>query len=403
MTEHAQFRPATFEERGTAVPFTTAKVSQTRVRLDERDHLVLVMPSMAGGAGSYVVPWKAVPEIVTMTVHDRMLHEEILAARACTPDAMRRTVLRVAATGLAGPAAAQAAEAAARADEEEILGAHFLLVLALFSHLGIPRTELMEVGRDATRWRAVARRTLNAAASELRIAPGELYQRMQDLARALAPIGIANAPGAPARLRRLLAQLADARHSIIRWTEVDRSEVADLGRVTAQVAGITLELADDALAELDRVASDMDGLLRDWAGAFPRLHQAATRLSWLLDGWDFVVSLWDHHRGSSVQERRDALVQIHRVLPLIPRKELARADAEAERRDDLRGRRVRPMQDWRTGKYDLDLVARIEAVKSRTLAGGEPSSGASPVPGPEPRPTDGVGRRLLGLLAQGAR
>jgi hypothetical protein len=403
MTEHAQFRPATFEDRGAAVPFTTAKLSQTRVRLDDRAHMVLVMPSMAGGAGSYVVPWKAVPEIVTMTVHDRMLHEEILEARACTPDAIRRTALKVAATGLAGPTAAQAAKAAAKADDDEVVGAHFLLVMALFAHLGIPRAELMEIGRDGSRWRAVARRTLNAAAGELHVAPSALYEHMQDLARTLAPIGLANTPAAPARLRRLLADLTDARHSIMRWSDADRSDVADLGRTTARVAGVTLQLADAALAELDRSVSDMGVLLCDWGQVFPRLRRSAQRLAWLLDGWDFVVSLWDFHRGGSVQERRDALIQIHRVLPLIPRKELERAGPDADQRDLARGGRVRPMQDWRTGRYDLDLVARIEAVKSLALSKGEtrPDEAAAP----EPKPSRSAPARdlVLDSSTQGAR
>jgi hypothetical protein len=299
-----------------------------------------------------------VPEIVTMTVHDRMLHEEILEARACTPDAIRRTALKVAATGLAGPTAAQAAKAAAKADDDEVVGAHFLLVMALFAHLGIPRAELMEIGRDGSRWRAVARRTLNAAAGELHVAPSALYEHMQDLARTLAPIGLANTP---------------------------------------------LQLADAALAELDRSVSDMGVLLCDWGQVFPRLRRSAQRLAWLLDGWDFVVSLWDFHRGGSVQERRDALIQIHRVLPLIPRKELERAGPDADQRDLARGGRVRPMQDWRTGRYDLDLVARIEAVKSLALSKGEtrPDEAAAP----EPKPSRSAPARdlVLDSSTQGAR
>ena len=73
----SQHQPSTFEERGTTVPFTTPALSCARVRSDDRYNLVLLTPGFAGTQSVYVLPWKAIPDLVTMTIHDRALHEAI--------------------------------------------------------------------------------------------------------------------------------------------------------------------------------------------------------------------------------------------------------------------------------------------------------------------------------------
>ena len=65
----AQHQPSTFEERGTTVPFTTPTLSCARVRSDDRHNLVLLTPGFAGTQSVYVLPWKAIPDLVTMTIH----------------------------------------------------------------------------------------------------------------------------------------------------------------------------------------------------------------------------------------------------------------------------------------------------------------------------------------------
>src|SRR5690348_16611464 len=94
------YAASTFEERGTAVPFTTPLLAQTRVRKGDRSHLEVLVPNLAASRGTYVIPWKSAPEVITMTVHDRTLHAEILSADGCSPDDIRTAALKVAGTGL---------------------------------------------------------------------------------------------------------------------------------------------------------------------------------------------------------------------------------------------------------------------------------------------------------------
>ncbi|MEI9987084.1 MAG: hypothetical protein WDN69_30395 [Aliidongia sp.] len=45
--------PATFEERGAVVPFTTPALSLARVRRDQRQRMILLMPNFGGTEGGF--------------------------------------------------------------------------------------------------------------------------------------------------------------------------------------------------------------------------------------------------------------------------------------------------------------------------------------------------------------
>src|SRR5690606_28232385 len=107
-----QFQPAKFEERGTAVAFTTPALSQARVRLDNRENLELTVSAFSGVKGNYVIRWKDVPDIFSLTMHDRALQEAIQKNNSCLPPDIRRATLETAKTGLAGPEAQRSAEEA---------------------------------------------------------------------------------------------------------------------------------------------------------------------------------------------------------------------------------------------------------------------------------------------------
>src|SRR5690349_4436102 len=106
-------------------------LTQTRIRKDERDRLEVLVPSFSSGKGIYVIPWRSVPEMVTMTVHDRYLHELIVKDPVCSPNEVRTAALQVARTGLAGPPAADAARAALREDDEHRTLTNYLLIVRI--------------------------------------------------------------------------------------------------------------------------------------------------------------------------------------------------------------------------------------------------------------------------------
>ncbi|WP_439817528.1 hypothetical protein [Zavarzinia sp. CC-PAN008] len=371
MRQLTQYRPSTFEERGTAIPFTTPLLVQTRVRLEERDRLVLTMPSLGGGSGVYVVPWKAVPDLVTMSVHDHALHAEILEAQAVSPDLIRTAALNVALTGIAGPEAEEAAQLALHAEESERVTTNFMLILALFTHLGLSPKELLNSGGDPARFRQVAKSVLAQAADRFGATADELYARIGKLASQAAPVGLANAPGEGGRLRKVSRDLTAFCAATRSWARSDRSDAAPMAQFAAEVAEETLKLTREVLDNFDLLLGDIEAALTSWKTVFEQVRKAAIRLSWLLDGWDFIVTLWAQTPAAPSQAKRDAITQIMRILPLIPVNEGSwEAMNQNERHEVFQRRRVAAMQDWRTGQFDAELVARIEAVRAINFTGG---------------------------------
>src|SRR5579885_1153738 len=115
------FWPTTFEERGAVVAFTTPVLAYSRVRHQEEHGLELLVPGLAGGRDTYVIPWRSLPSVFVMTVHDRMLREEIEVLPDSAPTTIRGATLKVESTGLAGQANATAARQATSDDDSERL------------------------------------------------------------------------------------------------------------------------------------------------------------------------------------------------------------------------------------------------------------------------------------------
>ncbi|GGF13580.1 hypothetical protein GCM10011611_19130 [Aliidongia dinghuensis] len=368
MKQNRLYLPSTFEERGTAAPFTTPMFVLSRVRPDERHGLVLLLPSFVGTEGSYVVPWSAVQEIGGMSTHDRALHEEILAAKATSPDEMRAAAFKVAATGLAGPLAAESARQAIAADRKKIDETHILLILALLTSAGMTTRELTETDPETDEWRGKTKAMLTQAAGEYGTDIDQVYHRIGELSRALAPVGLAISRQ-EARLRQMLQRLGEFRQSIAEWAEQDVSDMAEGASFAAGVADLTLDLAGKMFRRLDVAVSDIGKVVRNWAAEGPQARRLAGRLSWLLDGWETVMELWRSVADQPVDVQRDGVTNLMRVLPLIPRSETEDDGSELGRRCEIfRHTRLQAHVDWRTGKYDVELVSRIEQIKARATA-----------------------------------
>ena len=360
-------------ERGTAVPFTTIQIAQMRVRQgSDRSSLALAMPGIAGST-SYVVPWKGVPDIATLTMHDRMLHQEIEATMAITPERVRRAALKVAATGLAGPQAAEAAAAGAFADRGEAQASYFFATLEAFRALGLDRAELVAAGRSKGGWQALARQRLTELATQQGLDANHHAARVMEIARVLAPIGL---PDAPARLRRVQSRLIAARNRLLTWISADRTEVTELGRAAVIAADETLALSTPAFEALDQTLADLGPVLAGWPQNFRALQNLTSGIGWLLDGWDFVVAIWERHENGSAQDQRDTVLQIFRVLPTMPAVATpvdVRKANPAERQKEAP--RTRQLEEWRTGRHELEQLAAIEGVKAQVMRGLPPLPG----------------------------
>lgn len=330
---------------------------------------MLMMPSFGSSeGGAYVVPWKAIPEMMKMSIHDRALHEEVAQTQATTPELMRVSALKVGRTGLAGPAAAEAARRAIEADKQKVMETHFLLIMGLLSSLGLSAKDLVALNPSSESWRATTKSLLSKAGGSMGIEVNEIYVRIGALSQLLAPIGLGTS--SPGRLRTLTDRLPDFRDSIAEWAETDTTDLASFADFASSTADSTFSSAVKMLTALDNSLRDVGLIVREWQKQAKTVAHIATRMSWLLDGWDFIFAYWDQAVNAPIEEQREAIVQLLRVLPLIPRNEAEwGGDELSQSYQKLQGRNLPANIDWRTGRQDLDMIARIEAAKAKVVFG----------------------------------
>ena len=364
-SSHLGLVPSTFEERGIAVPFTTPVLAQTRVRLDDRERLEVLIPGFAGGKGTYILPWKGIPEMVTMTVHDRTLHEEITESKVSSPHDMRLAALKVARSGLAGAEAAKAAQKALNAEMEQRTLVNFRLMMMALELSGLGMGEFRQAGIDSDAGQEIAKRGLVTLGWKIGITGEECYQRIQELSELLTPIGFAEEIP-PGRTREVLASLASLRYSLRRWARGNPTDDAPLTEFASEVAHHTLDVTEGVIQDIDKTLSDYRALLAEWDKRHEGFRRAVGRLSWLLDGWEYVIAVWQEAGKGTLSDQARALSEILRVLPLLPKEESNGEDhgkAAALRTNQVKT--VKLHEDWRTGEMDMELILRIESRRAK--------------------------------------
>lgn len=357
--------PPTFAERGASVPFTTPIIVGSRIR-GRQDRLELVVPNPSGAKGNYILGWKSLPEVFSLTVHDRVLHRALDEAGASTPEAVRASKLRTAATGLAGPAAAKQAKTLLKEQEDAKLLIQFSLLSETVSQLsqGQLKITLAHVQSDAGRQQA--KLILARVAHKVGIEGNELYARIEAWSDALGAVGTPKL-ARPARLRRLRRRVEEFAGSIGGWSETDKSEHAPLGGLSGLVARETAAIAAECFAESDARIERIADTLCDWEKSRAGITASVDRISWLLDGWDLLVAMWEEAVVKAPHEQQAAVQELARILPIIPEEEVNGPRREKIRSTGVQRRKlVKPMEDWITGVIDADLRARLEKYKAKS-------------------------------------
>lgn len=360
-----QFQPTKFEERGTAVAFTTPALSQARIRQDSREQLELTVSAFSGVKGNYVIRWKDVPDIFSLTMHDRALQDAIHSGNSCLPPDVRRATLETAKTGLAGPEAQRMAEEALSDDEDEKLLTSFFLFKTAIEKMSGGRMDLRvsdlttEAGRDKIK------SGLGDIAQRLHTSSNELYRRLENWGGLIAQLGI---PGMPrdCRLRRLISGISNLASMLELWADTDKSEASDLARVVARVARFTEEFARDQAVLVGRPVEHAERVLANWDKAEANIRKDIERLWWTVDGWEFIILLWHDAERQDRDTQRSAVTEIYRILPMIPEKEAAnRPNLQAMQESTKM--QVRALEGWNSGALDIEMVHRVETIKRRHL------------------------------------
>lgn len=359
------FWPNTFQERGAVVPFTTPVLAFSRLRQHEEHGLELLVPGLAGGRDTYVIPWRSLPSVFVMTVHDRVLREEIDVQPASTPSDIRDATLKVESTGLAGPAGRRAAQQASSDDENERLLTNFFLVSEAVRQLSGGKLQLgpadltNDVGRTRTKL------ILSRIAAMFQLTADDFYARLESWAGSVGPVGI---PGLnyTCRLRQLIADVNDYSADLEAWSERDFTDAADSARICARIAEETAGTARNLAAGVDRYASNVRETLSEWTGSFARIRALMDKLVWTLDGWGPVVAMWREIDQSDREAAQDMIGDMLRLMPVMPRREVGSRARKTwgDLSHALYRTRVRAHEDWLSGKADIELVLRLERFKA---------------------------------------
>lgn len=349
---------ASFIALGASVPFTSSRLLGARIRPDVNGRgFELILANQAQVKGSYVMPWRAMPDIGAPTLFDLRLWEVLSNLKEIHPTAIRHEALMVASEGLAGRLMASAARKALEEEQRNAarLFAQFLAQLdgaSPASLLNPPAPE--DANHSHTRDAAKTPRPSDPA----------LMASLNALAGTLAGLGPA-APPTVAPLIRLKQEIATMLGEIRRC--LDRGERDGEASVLRFLVGATetlLHYVDLAFAETEARLHDMVELL-----ARPRINGAkvlerARRTEWLLDGWAVLVALW--HR--TTPESRHAIAwDMASLVPPLPREVHGWFTPDQARLAPPRLTRVISQgNDWRTGR-NLEITARNEGLIGFTL------------------------------------
>lgn len=303
--DERNWQPATFRERGVAVPFTTPLLAGARLRMAERRHDVVV-PHPGGVRGVYIFALASLGEFCAPTLHDRLLAERLASLWPLSPAGIRRVAREVGQSGAAGRAAAKAAsaglaaEAAARSRFEQML---------LNAVLGEDVGNSAPAQRTAEAVRNLAGRTGRDAEA--------LLADIGRLSLALADSGLdwvgSDGRTVQGRCGRLLGSLEAMRTGLSRAS--DEGGTA-LGAVMGDVVAALLRAASTVLGGAQRLLGDPAALLITWAAGaeqgVARLHRA----DWLLDGWEALCLLWQV--AETGDQRAWTTTEIGALLPPVP-------------------------------------------------------------------------------------
>ncbi len=330
-----RYRPRSFRERGVVAPFTSPLLSGGRLRWVPRvgaagHDLELVVPNPSGGKGFYILPWGDIGGIWRPTMHDVELGRVLAVmldeqAVPLSPSAMRTAARQVAAFGLAGRAAADAAVRAEKAHADGLTATRFALLMRVTEQIEAARSfagEPLEQASPAEIQQRGGRALLQLAANLGQ--PANLVDQTLDrLALHFVDIGFGLGQE-QARLARLVADMAMLQHGLVAWAQTeapignnsasnsscrDAQVVATAAELAARMAQMLLDTARGQLA-------DMQTFIRTALSNPAEVSALNDRPALLLDGWDRICLIW---RASAAEPQRHTAVQeIVRQLPLLP-------------------------------------------------------------------------------------
>lgn len=352
--------PDTFQQRGIAAPFTTRVLSFARYRRSHGAADILV-PGLGGGSEIYVIPFKTLPGVFSMTVYDRALHEQLGRLHSVTPLTMRHTALTVAETGLAGPQ--QMRRARAWRARKEVLRHKtlFALIQSAVIQLGgedasayvmDERTLMTAEGLTA------ARRALKGFAERAGVNAGEIIARLEIWGDLTVLVGPPEGGEHAGPLINLLDEIEAMADDLSGWLGPEPPDTAEMAQRTAAAGRAMAKEARAVAARLTGMARAMGDPLQDWEKSRVQIGRRVERIANLTDGWRRIVDKWTAAQRADRHEQRDVLETFAQHVPILP-VEAVGADAFWIELRERQGRWVRSGRQRLDSELDDDTRDRL--------------------------------------------
>lgn len=356
------YRPTTFQERGVAVPFTTPILAGVRARHGQRHEIELMVPNPSGGHGVYIMDCNGLRSLCRLTVHDSRLNQRIAELPLVTPATVRQAVLDVAAQGLAGRPAMEAASAAVEKDQQDRALTRFLLLGALAGQIAPKEFDYAASrGHRSPEIEEEAQRIIAQAAPKIGLSTARIVAAIEALAEEFRGIGVAGQPE-PGRILRQIGHLGALREQLSAWVleHCDNSHV-ELADTLAEAARQVIAATEPMLVTAHGMTQDMVTLVHTWVRSPQRIRETANRAEWLLDGWEQICRMWQASEDPDQQSA--TMAEMVQLLPVQPREI---ADGSAAR--PLLIQQPQPATRFdaarRTETAALNLTARNERLRA---------------------------------------
>lgn len=367
------YQPATFNERGVAVPFTTPPLSGARVRRADRGGIEIIVPNPSGTRGVYVTSWAGLADLCRPSVHDHKLHKSLAALPCIDPAGVRAATRDVALSGYAGRDAAAACAAEAKADEHDMLVTNFELLRALVRQADREAQEKPGALALSDEFKQRAKRVLDIVASRLGADPDRIAVALEELAALFRAIGIGQSAGT-ARLPRVLGHLLEFVQEMETWAGAHSDDTRQVAQLVGAAGSVTAACATRTLGVARELTEDIEQLLATWWREPGKVMEIVTRPDWLLDGWERMCQLWQQ---ADPPQQRAILAELFAMVPAVP-KQVTEWVGSLDIETTLRSfRMVQLNHDWRSGTLLSDLVARNERLgamarhEGPVMAGGQ--------------------------------
>lgn len=350
-------------ERGAAVPFTTPILAGARIR-PVKGGVEVVVANPSGGRGAYVFDLRALPDFCSLTVHDRLLLDGLLAAGGVSPAVVRRVARQIARSGAAGREAARASTAALSEEDGIIQLTNVLLIVKLLQQAGI-EIELARLDVASPDLRQRLRAQLGAFAPALGMTGSELLAAVEEISVLAAPAGFSSREFT-GRHERSLIELRQLQESLLRWSAIEAGDLREVCDTVLAWSRSTLTHADPIVAESQQMFDDLRRLLLIWSKNPVLLRERFEMVDWLLDGCAEICMLW---RSVAAEPRAIQAATMYQISRMIPGNTLEERGAlrlgQTVEESAQQSRWVKLNEDWRTGVVVIEAQARQEALRGQ--------------------------------------